>query len=462
MTVSSATSRVSYNGDGSTTAFSFPYYFLVSTDLKVYLRSAAGVETLQTPTTHYTVAGAGVSAGGTVTFVTAPASGVTVVIYRDPPITQTTDYSDGDEFPAASHENALDKLTMLIQRIASRFGRVISLAETSSSSSVSIGDPIAGEYLRWNGAGTAIESTSVVTPNGTYAIASQVEAEARTLNNVLMTPLRVGQAIAAVFAAKITATVDNATTNGVTAALKVSHTTSGTPATGIGVGIELEAETTAGNNEVGATIEAVTTDVTAASEDFDLVIKTMAAGAAAAERLRVKSTGEVAHTGFETLPEIAAPSTPSAGRVAVYAKSDGLIYSKDDAGAETLVSLPRATQAQMEAATSGVAVTPDVAKYAPSAAKAWIKFDGAGAAIAVSYNVSSLTDNASGDWTVNFAVPFSSANYAVATSCIRSGAGVALSVQSQLAGACRLEAFNTVSSANADTNGNFAVFYGDQ
>lgn len=36
--------------------------------------------------------------------------------------------------------------------------------------------------------------------------------------------------------------------------------------------------------------------------------------------------------------EVAAPATPSAASVVVYAKSDGLLYSKDDAGTETLVS----------------------------------------------------------------------------------------------------------------------------
>ena len=36
--------------------------------------------------------------------------------------------------------------------------------------------------------------------------------------------------------------------------------------------------------------------------------------------------------------EGAAPATPSAGTVIQYAKADGLLYSKDDAGTETLVS----------------------------------------------------------------------------------------------------------------------------
>lgn len=42
---------------------------------------------------------------------------------------------------------------------------------------------------------------------------------------------------------------------------------------------------------------------------------------------------------FVTFDEHAsAPSTPSSGQVAIYAKADGLMYSKDDAGTETLMS----------------------------------------------------------------------------------------------------------------------------
>lgn len=36
--------------------------------------------------------------------------------------------------------------------------------------------------------------------------------------------------------------------------------------------------------------------------------------------------------------EAAAPATPAAGRVTIYSKIDGLMYSKDDAGTETLMS----------------------------------------------------------------------------------------------------------------------------
>jgi hypothetical protein len=50
--------------------------------------------------------------------------------------------------------------------------------------------------------------------------------------------------------------------------------------------------------------------------------------------------------------------------------------------------------------------------------KAWVNFNGTGAvAIRASYNVSSITDNGTGDYTVNFTTALADANYsAVATS----------------------------------------------
>lgn len=55
-------------------------------------------------------------------------------------------------------------------------------------------------------------------------------------------------------------------------------------------------------------------------------------------KLIQNSTVTLDDTGALTVPEMAAPSTPGAAKVALYAKADGLLYSKDDAGTETLVS----------------------------------------------------------------------------------------------------------------------------
>lgn len=83
--------------------------------------------------------------------------------------------------------------------------------------------------------------------------------------------------------------VQDDTSSAVSYALRITHSCSNTPAAGIGVGMEFDAETAIGNIEVGARIEAVATDVTGGAEDFDLVIKTMVAGAAVSEAMRVGS-----------------------------------------------------------------------------------------------------------------------------------------------------------------------------
>lgn len=87
----------------------------------------------------------------------------------------------------------------------------------------------------------------------------------------------------------VAAAISSSGTAAVLYPLRSEVRSTGTPANGIGSGVAFDVETTAGNIETGATLEAVTTDITAGSEDFDVVLKTMIAGAAAAERVRVSS-----------------------------------------------------------------------------------------------------------------------------------------------------------------------------
>lgn len=119
MTVpASQPNRYSYAGNGVTTAFAYSSKFLADADLVVVLvNDTTGVETVKTLTTHYTVAGAGTSAG-TVTMLTAPATGTTLVIYGDPVISQLVDSVNGDTLDVdAVIEAPLDKLTIIARRV---------------------------------------------------------------------------------------------------------------------------------------------------------------------------------------------------------------------------------------------------------------------------------------------------------------------------------------------------------
>ena len=115
MAVQSDTSSISYTGNNSTsTSYAVPFVFLENAHLAATAKvTATGVETVVTLTNH---TGAGDANGGTVrTAVAVPATS-TLIIYRTVPATQTTTYQEGGDFPAASHERALDKLTMLGQQ----------------------------------------------------------------------------------------------------------------------------------------------------------------------------------------------------------------------------------------------------------------------------------------------------------------------------------------------------------
>tara|TARA_R100001015_G_C4634554_1_gene201272 strand:- start:231 stop:1937 length:1707 start_codon:yes stop_codon:yes gene_type:complete len=196
MTVSSTTNKVSYSGNGSTTVFAYTFKIFADADLKVFIRSSAGVETQKTLTTHYTVSNAGNASGGNVTFTTGntPASGETVVIQRELALTQGTDYVENDPFPAESHEDALDRLTFITQQQQEEIDRAIKASVTNTISStefaVSASDR-ANKVLSFDGSGdltvtegkidTVSTSVSAVSAGGTPTASATFTASSGAL-----------------------------------------------------------------------------------------------------------------------------------------------------------------------------------------------------------------------------------------------------------------------------------------
>lgn len=161
MTVTTTSSRISYAGNGSTTAFSVPFYFLAAADLVVIRTTTAGVQTTLVLNTDYTVSGAGVPSGGTVTCTAAPALGQSLVIFRAPAETQTTDYQPNDPFPAETHERALDKLTMIAQRLKDLISRSLTLSDgDTSSASTQLPSPASNQLIGWDTSATGLQNVS--------------------------------------------------------------------------------------------------------------------------------------------------------------------------------------------------------------------------------------------------------------------------------------------------------------
>jgi hypothetical protein len=175
MTISSTTVKNSYNGDGSTTTFSYTFKIFADSDLQVIIRNnTTATETVKTLTTHYTVTGAGSASGGSVIFTAGniPASGETVVLRRAVPQTQAIDYIANDPFPAESHEEGLDRAMMTLQQVQEEVTRSIKLSRTNTMTSTefTIGASArAGKFLSFDSNGELVVSQEVGTYQGNWS-----------------------------------------------------------------------------------------------------------------------------------------------------------------------------------------------------------------------------------------------------------------------------------------------------
>lgn len=121
MTVSTEVDHNEYTGNGVTTSFPYTFRIFKKSDLVVQVVDLDENIAVLALDTDYTVTGAGGYNGGNVILSKALASGHQISISRELPVTQETDLRNQGKFFAEVHEDALDKLTMLIQQVRSWF-----------------------------------------------------------------------------------------------------------------------------------------------------------------------------------------------------------------------------------------------------------------------------------------------------------------------------------------------------
>ena len=194
MAISSTTTKNSASANG--TQHSFPYSFKIFADgdLTVIVRSANGTETVKSLNTDYIVTNAGNANGGNVLFKfntgnsndahfsssdKRPQSGETVLIRRNLTLTQGTDYVENDPFPAESHENALDRITMIAQQLQEAIDRSLKISRTNTMTNTEFtvgATDRANKILSFDSAGEITITTAMGTSRGNWA-ASTAYAE---------------------------------------------------------------------------------------------------------------------------------------------------------------------------------------------------------------------------------------------------------------------------------------------
>lgn len=127
-------------------------------------------------------------------------------------------------------------------------------------------------------------------------------------------------------------------------------------------------------------------------------------------------------------------------------------------------SISAATQAEQEAASSTTVYTsPGTQKFHPAAAKVWGVFNGTGVvSLLANYNVSSITDNGVGDYTINFTTAFSSANYGGGSFCRDTNIVIMSSITDPAAGSYRITTRGSSTEAVNDAERVHFCLFGDQ
>lgn len=164
MTVSTTTVKTVYEGNGSTKIFSIVFKYLQATEVKVYLRDNSVdpfTETLLTSGVEYSLTDVVGGLATNVTMVTAPADnsadvGEQLVVKRVTPLTQSTTPSE------SATVEAVDRGVMISQELDEVLDRTMKLPLSSTLTDIEVPEG-AGEYLKWNAGGTALETASVST-----------------------------------------------------------------------------------------------------------------------------------------------------------------------------------------------------------------------------------------------------------------------------------------------------------
>ena len=174
MTVASEVAEIEYAGDGATVAFAIPFGFSANADIAVSTRDSSGDATPLS--TGFAITGAG-TGSGTCTFTTAPASGTTVRIEREPEIVQNTDYTANDAFPAEATESALDERTYVDQYLRTLIKRCIQVPAGDAAIDDSVVLPAVtsrkGKLLYFDGTTGAVDVLDLASVSGISSPLSQ-------------------------------------------------------------------------------------------------------------------------------------------------------------------------------------------------------------------------------------------------------------------------------------------------
>ena len=160
ITISDTEPRIQYTATGGQTSFTVPFAFFANADLQVFNgTSQLTFSSAPTNASQYSVTGAGVSGGGSITLGSPGATVNDVItIVREVAIERTTDFPTSGAFQIDSLNTELDKIIAMAQQLERDLKLSPRVNTTSSSSfNLTFPDMVAGKVLSANAGGTGLE-----------------------------------------------------------------------------------------------------------------------------------------------------------------------------------------------------------------------------------------------------------------------------------------------------------------
>ena len=160
ITISDTEPRIQYTATAGQTSFTVPFAFFANADLQVFNgTSQLSFNASPSNATQYSVTGAGVSGGGSITLGSPGATVNDVItIVREVAIERTTDFPTSGAFQIDSLNTELDKIIAMAQQLERDLKLSPRVNTTSSSSfNLTFPDMVAGKVLSANAGGTGLE-----------------------------------------------------------------------------------------------------------------------------------------------------------------------------------------------------------------------------------------------------------------------------------------------------------------
>jgi len=191
ITISDTQPRVQYTASAGQTSFTVPFEFFANADLEVFNgTSLLSFSASPSSASQYSVTGAGVTGGGSITLGGSGAAlNDIITISRDVAIERTTDFPTSGAFQIASLNEELDKLVAMIQQVETETKYSPKFSKTTNVGfDIAFPTPVANKVINFNSSGNGLEAvhsiTDIQTVAGSIANIDTVGASISNVNAV--------------------------------------------------------------------------------------------------------------------------------------------------------------------------------------------------------------------------------------------------------------------------------------